>query len=141
MARSTLPAAFLAPAAATFNLRLTVRFALPSALFASALVAFALRFTLAVAVRACFRNEIRAFPASRLASEAATFAFLTNEPPTSCARSLAASTASPILVRKPLLFLRIIDSPIRKLRCVVDTAPRASPFAECPRESKIRATR
>jgi hypothetical protein len=52
MARSTLPAAFLVPAAAAFIPLFIVRFALPIALFASASAAFALRFTLAVAARA-----------------------------------------------------------------------------------------
>jgi hypothetical protein len=112
MARSTLPAAFLAPAAATFSLLLAVRFALLMALFASTSVAFARRCTLAVAARALFATKVRAFPAPRLASDAATFARFTSEPPIFCALSLAASTASPILVRK-LFPLRIIDSPVR----------------------------
>jgi hypothetical protein len=74
MARSTLPAAFLAPAAATFSLLLAVRFALLMALFASTSVAFARRCTLAVAARALFATKVRAFPAPRVASDAATFA-------------------------------------------------------------------
>jgi hypothetical protein len=96
MARSTLPAAFLAPAAATFSLLLTVRFALPMALFASTSVAFARRCTLAVAARVLFTSKVRAFSAPRLASVAAAFARFTSEPPMLHVLFFVASTASPI---------------------------------------------
>ncbi len=54
MARSTLPAAFFAPVAAAFTLRLTVRFALPNTFFASASTALALLFTVRFALPSVF---------------------------------------------------------------------------------------
>jgi hypothetical protein len=90
----------------------TLRFALPRLFSASASAAFALRFTVAVADRAFFSTAARAFPAPRLASEAAPSTDFTSEAPISCALSLAAPMASPILVIK-LFSLRIFDSPVR----------------------------
>jgi hypothetical protein len=140
MARSTLPAAFLAPAAATLSLLLAVRFALLMALFASTSVAFARRCTLAVAARVLFATKVRAFPAPRLASDAATLARFMSEPPIFHALFLVASTASPILVRNRLP-LRIIDSPVCSLRCVAYMVTWAWLLVEDPPPVKIRATR
>ena len=89
--------------------------------FASASTALALRFTLAFAARALRFTEVRVLPASRLALEAAASTFLISETPTSCVLSLAASTASPILVIKLFCF-RIIDSPVCRKNTLQFTA-------------------
>jgi hypothetical protein len=112
MARSTLPAAFLAPAAATFSLLLAVRFALPMALFASTSVAFA-------RLHACWRPVLfgpAAFPRAwrPMPRPYARFTSGRHLPP--CLVAPASQSSSNHLP------LRIIDSPVRSLRCVVDIA-------------------
>jgi hypothetical protein len=62
--------------------------------------------------RVLLGTSVRAFPAPRLAFEAASSAFFTGEAPISCALPLAASTASPVTVGN-LSSLPIIDSPVR----------------------------
>jgi len=61
--------------------------------------------------RVLLGTSVRAFPAPRLAFEAASSAFFTGEAPISCALPLAASTAAPIMVRK-LTSLSTSDSPV-----------------------------
>ncbi|MBP8140310.1 MAG: hypothetical protein KAX82_06020, partial [Burkholderiales bacterium] len=102
IARSTLPAASLTPAAAERALRFTARFAWAIDASASASTAFALRVTARFALpSACFASAC-AVVASRFAFDSTTRAFLAIVAPTSCAFAPAASTASPILVSSPL---------------------------------------
>ena len=102
IARSTLPAASLTPAAAERALRFTARFAWAIAASASASTAFALRISARFALpSACFASAC-ATVASRSAFDSTTRAFLAIVAPTSCAFAPAASTASPILVSSPL---------------------------------------
>ena len=114
-ARFALPSVFSAPACTALVLRVTVRFALRSATSASAWAAFAVRATVAAPARAFASTAVVAFSTSCIAPAAASPAVCTSDVPASCVFSAAVSTASPILVNRLLSPLTsvIFETPVR----------------------------